>query len=97
MVDSGCHRDRGSLVCCDTYHVKTIPGCVASDDVDFLVGVEPNNILVLQVSQMSVGLHLLVTYLKSFLLVGSDASRASAAHNLEINEVNVDGVGLEIV
>lgn len=30
---------------CDTYHIKTIPGCVASDDIDFLVGVEPNNIL----------------------------------------------------
>ena len=34
------------------------------------------------------------SYLHSFLLVGSDASRASAAHNLEINEVNVDGVSL---
>lgn len=29
----------------NTYHVETIPRCVASDDVDFFVGVQPNNIL----------------------------------------------------
>ena len=34
-----------NVACCDTYHVKTIPGCVASDDIDFLIGVEPNHIL----------------------------------------------------
>lgn len=30
---------------CGTYHVQTIPRCVAGDDIDFLIGVEPDHIL----------------------------------------------------
>ena len=28
-----------------TYHVETIPRCVASDNIDFFVGVEPDHVL----------------------------------------------------
>lgn len=37
------------------------------------------------------------SYLQSLLLVRADASRASAAHNLEVDEVDVDRVGLKMM
>ena len=38
------------------------------------------------------------SYLQSLpSFVRADASRASAAHNLEVDEVDVDGVGLKMM
>jgi hypothetical protein len=59
-----------------THHIKAVPRRITSDNVDLLVGVEPDNVF------------------QGYGFVRPDSSRSGATNDLEIDEVDVDGVRL---